>query len=129
MKVPNLLIATVLFMLPLWAQSKPDATVAGVWEGSSLCTVPSSPCHDEHVVYHFTADAKDSSKFSVDADKIVNGKEEFMGTLSCVYTAAKKELYCDSRGDWRFTIAGDKMVGTLTLKDGTLYRKVNVGKK
>jgi hypothetical protein len=129
MKVTKLLLAIALFSPTTWSQSKPETAVAGAWEGTSLCTVPNSPCHDEHVVLHIKADLKDSSKFSIDADKIVNGEEEFMGTLSCVYTAAKSELYCDNPGDWRFTITGDKMVGTLTLKNGTLYRKIDVQKK
>jgi hypothetical protein len=127
MKVLASLVATVLLALPTLAQSK--TPVAGTWEGSSLCTVANSPCHDEHVVYHITADSKDASKFSIDADKIVNGQPEFMGALSCIYTASKSELYCDTAGDWRFTITGVKMVGTLTLKDGTLYRKVDVSRK
>jgi hypothetical protein len=27
--------------------------VAGTWEGTSLCQIKPSPCHDEHVVYRF----------------------------------------------------------------------------
>ena len=98
MKSTKLLLAIALFSPTTWSQSKPETAVAGAWEGTSLCTVPNSPCHDEHVVLHIKADLKDSSKFSIDADKIVNGEEEFMGTLSCVYTAAKSELYCDNPG-------------------------------
>jgi hypothetical protein len=118
----------LLLTLTGWAQTGPETTVAGTWEGSSICTVANSPCHDEHVVYHIKADSKDASKFSIDANKIVNGKEENMGALSCVYTAAKKELYCDTPGEWRFTVSADKMVGTLHLH-GTLYRNVELTKK
>ena len=94
-----------------------------------MCTVPNSPCHNEHVVYHIKPDSKDTTRFSIDADKIVNGQEDFMGTLSCVFTAAKNELHCDTASDWRFIFIGDKMVETLTLKDGTLYRKINLQKR
>lgn len=127
MKTTILAYTLVLFHVAAHAQS--SAVVAGTWEGTSLCTVPNSPCHNEHVVYHIKPDPKDATRFSIDADKIVNGQEDFMGTLSCVFTAAKSELYCDTAGDWRFTISGDKMVGTLHLKDGTLYRNVDVTRK
>ena len=124
----NLLLLLILLLCAIvGAQSQPS--VAGTWEGTSLCTVPNSPCHDEHVVYHIKQDAKDATRFTIDADKIVNGEEEFMGALNCVFTPAKKELYCDTAGDWRFNVTDNKMVGTLPLKNGTLYRKVAVTKK
>lgn len=128
MKTTALLLILLLSHVAAHTQT-PGASVAGTWEGTSLCTVPNSPCHNEHVVYHIKPDPKDSTKFTIDADKIVNGQEDFMGTLSCVFTASKSELYCDTYGDWRFTITGDKMVGTLHLKDGTLYRNVDVTRK
>ena len=127
MKITTLILTLLLSHVAALAQS--PATVAGTWEGTSLCTVPNSPCHNEHVVYHVKPDPKDATKFSIDADKIVNGQEDFMGTLSCVFTAAKSELYCDTAGDWRFNVSGNKMVGTLHLKDGTLYRNVDVTRK
>jgi hypothetical protein len=120
-------IAAALFLLQ--GPQSASASIAGTWEGSSLCTVPNSPCHDEHVVYHIKADANEPTKFLIDADKVVDGKEESMGTLQCTFTAAKSEVYCDTFGDWRFTVKGDTMAGTLNLKDGTLYRKVSVKKK
>jgi hypothetical protein len=121
-----LALAITLLLLPL---QSPAPTLAGAWEGSSLCTVPNSPCHDEHVVYHIkAAEAKDPTKFAIDANKIVNGAEESMGTLQCTFTPRKNELYCDTVGDWRFTVTGNTMSGTLNLKDGTLYRRVNLKK-
>jgi hypothetical protein len=128
MKVKDLFLLLILAAIPAVAQSKSDP-VSGTWEGTSLCTVANSPCRNEHVVYHVKPDPKDATKFSIDADKIVNGEADFMGTLNCIFTAAKSELYCDTAGDWRFTITGDKMTGTLRLKDGTLYRNVAVAKK
>lgn len=107
----------------------PKVSVAGTWEGSSLCTVPSSPCRDEHVVYRIKPEGDSPMKFAIDADKIVNGQEDFMGTIHCTYTAEKKELFCDTSGDWRFAVEGDAMTGTLHLKDGTLYRNISVHRK
>ncbi len=119
------LIILVILALPT-AQPAP---IAGTWAGYSLCTVRDSPCRDEHVVYHIKADGSDPTKFTVDADKIVNGKEENMGALQCTFNPTKSELYCDTAGDWRFAVSGNTMRGTLNLKNGTLYRRVGVKKK
>jgi hypothetical protein len=81
------------------------------------------------VVYHIKPEGDSPAKFAIDADKIVNGREEFMGTIHCTYTAEKKELFGDTSGDWRFAVEGDAMTGTLHLKDGTLYRKINVSRR
>lgn len=125
----TLTIALTLLLLASQAPATPPI-LAGTWEGSSLCTVPNSPCHDEHVIYHIKAvEDKGPQKFTIDANKIVNGAEESMGTLECTFTAEKNELYCDTVGDWRFTVNQDTMAGTLTLKNGTLYRKVSLKKK
>src|SRR5512142_2473090 len=124
----KLLIAAVFILLQS-AQTAPGGSVAGVWEGSSLCTVPGSPCHNEHVVYHIQPEGAAPTKFRIDANKIVNGQEDFMGTLHCSYAKEKKELFCDTSGDWRFAVEGDAITGTLHLKDGTLYRKINVSRR
>lgn len=122
----TLLIAV---LLALQVVQPAHSSIAGDWEGSSLCTVRNSPCHDEHVVYHIKPDSSDSAKFAIDADKIINGKPDFMGTLQCTLNSAKSELYCDTAGDWRFTIKQNAMIGTLTLRDGTLYRNVSLKRK
>lgn len=129
MNMMRLLIFALLLANAAFAQQKNAVEIAGTWEGSSICTVPNSPCHDEHVIYHFTQDPKDSTKFTVAADKVVNGQEEYMGTLNCVFTASKSELFCDNPGDWRFTVTGKSMKGTLVINKQTLYRKVSVEKK
>lgn len=122
-------LALTLLLLASQAPVTPP-TLAGAWEGTSLCTVPSSPCHDEHVIYHIkAAEDKDPKKFTIDANKIVNGSEESMGLLDCTFTAEKSELYCDTVGEWRFKVNQDTMAGTLTLKNGTLYRKVSLKRK
>lgn len=74
------------------------------------------------------AGGSDPGKFVIDANKILNRAEEFMGTLQCVFTMQENELYCDTVGDWRFTVKGNTITGTLTLKNGTLYRRINVTK-
>ncbi len=104
----------------------------GTWEGESLCTVPDSPCHDEHVVYEIKADPKTQGGVTVDAFKIVNGEKLFMGTLNCTWKEAESVLSCHYReyDDWKFTLSGNEMRGTLHInKERQLYRKISVTRK
>ena len=57
--------------------------VLGTWEGESKCTVANSPCHDEHVIYRLAADKRDPNQVRLDAYKVVDGQQQFMGTLDC----------------------------------------------
>jgi len=102
-------------------KSSPDEAV-GTWKGASRCLVKPSPCHDEIVVYHIQAASGDS--LVMQANKIVDGKEEDMGSLNC--RLAEHTLSCEfARGVWRYQIAGPAMNGTLVLADGTVFRKVS----
>jgi len=108
-----------------------DKAVLGSWEGESKCTVPDSPCHDEHVLYQITEDKKDPFQLNLDAYKVIEGSPEFMGTLACHYEAKAGALSCTSstreKDDWEFHVTGDAMSGRLMLDDGkTLYRRVTL---
>ena len=103
-------------------------TPVGTWRGTSLCLVRPSPCHDEVVVYRITP-VKGSDSLSMDARKIVNGKEEEMGVLSCAFTAQGASLACPMRnGMWRFTVSRDSLVGELRTPDGTRFRDVRTAR-
>ena len=104
------------------------ATPAGLWRGTSVCEVRPSPCHDEIVVYRITPTAS-SDSVSLDARKIVNGREEDMGVLGCRLGARDASLTCTIRnGVWRFTIRGDSLVGELRLPDNTRFRSVRAAR-
>ena len=106
------------------------AAILGTWEGESKCTVPNSPCHDEHVVYEVKADHKAADRYLIDAYKIVSGERDFMGTLACQYPTAPGVLRCIGRRPddvWLFNVNGDTMTGTLTVgAEKQLFRKVSV---
>ncbi len=107
----------------------PDHPVKGTWEGESKCTVPDSPCHDEHVIYEIADDTKVAGLLNVDAYKIVKGEKQFMGALACTWSTPR--LRCSGnphrQDEWLFVVAGDRMTGTLTLDGGKLlYRRVSV---
>jgi hypothetical protein len=105
----------------------------GTWEGESRCTIPTSPCTNEHVIYKIAADKSGIGKARLDTFKIVNGKQELVGTLDCTYRAGEI-LDCtsnSSKTDRReFRVAHDRMIGSLVVGDNrTLYRRLGLRKK
>jgi hypothetical protein len=125
-------LGVLLFALPALAGADTGAAPPiGTWHGTSTCTVKPSSCNDETVVYHVTRAAgggASSNAVSVQADKIVDGKALDMGTLDCTWDGAGRVLACTipKKGTFRFQIDADdkKLTGTLTLTDGTLFRKI-----
>jgi hypothetical protein len=111
------------------AQATAGATdLVGVWRGTSVCQVRPSPCNDEVVVYRISR-AKARESVSLDARKMVNGREEEMGILPCQLAAQGASFTCTIRnGVWRFTIRHDSLVGDLRLSDSTKYRDVRAAR-
>jgi hypothetical protein len=107
-------------------------SLAGDWIGESICFGDNPSCHDEKVVYHISVDPSDSTKVKIAADKIVNGKPEFMGDIFVKYDAAKQTLTGDLqspryRGVWEFTITGNTIEGSLViLPDKKIGRRIRV---
>jgi hypothetical protein len=106
--------------------------ISGIWEGSSLCQVKPSACHDEHVIYRVEKIAP--QKYKLDAYKVVGGKELFMGAIDLTFDPAHNELegkIVGNRGSShvRLTLKGIHLSGRLTLDDGTLYRLIEVTKR
>lgn len=120
--------ATFLIAGKAHAQAPVAVDPAGVWRGTSLCTVHPSACHDEIVVYRITRE-KTRDSLSIDARKIVNGQEEEMGIIGCRATAQGSKLTCTMRnGVWNFTIRGDSLVGELRLPNKTKFRDVRTAR-
>ena len=74
--------------------------------------------------------SKDSTgrSYEMIANKIVNGKEEYMGTIPFTYDGKQKVFVSiDSvrNARWEFKVTGNAMKGTLMYK-GDLYRIVDV---
>ena len=105
---------------------KTDTLLIGTWNGTSICQIKNSPCHDETVVYHISK-KRGVDTFFINASKIVNGVEEEMAILPFVYNKKTNQLTSTAYGIWTFNIEGDKLEGTL-LSHGDLYRKIKVYK-
>ncbi|HEY0461655.1 MAG TPA: hypothetical protein VGC97_21130 [Pyrinomonadaceae bacterium] len=117
------------FVLILGYSACGQVPVTGNWYGDSVCQVKSSPCKTEKVVYRIILMDDAATKFMMQADKIIDEKPEFMGIIEFQFDAASKTLtgkYRDSV--WKFIVSGKEMEGTLTLADGTIYRRIKVAK-
>ena len=125
----RLLQMSTLLTLFLLCNKLMAQTFEGTWKGSSKCQVKNSPCHDENNVYYISK--SDVKTWEVKAYKIVDGKEDFMGTIVFAYDE-KKDVYvsADKERDvkWEFKITGNEMKGSLVSK-GTLYRIVELKKE
>jgi len=104
-----------------------DTLLIGTWNGTSICQIKNSPCHDETVVYHISKN-NGVDTFYITANKIVNGVEEGMGVLPFVYNSKTNKLTSTAYGAWTFNVSGDKLDGTLFVR-GDLYRKIIVYKQ
>ncbi len=97
----------------------------GLWRGTSQCTdrVAAPACHDEEVVYMFTAGATPGA-VRWKADKIVDGKREAMGdALEAAYDPKdacwKAELETARvHVVWCFTVRGGDLAGSAFLLPG-----------
>ena len=96
----------------------------GAWRGRSICTdLTAAPaCHDETVVYEFTAGAQRDAVHWV-ADKVVAGHRERMGEMELEYDKAEgcwKAFFTSPRikSVWRLTVEGSRMTGTARLLPG-----------
>jgi hypothetical protein len=108
--------------------------IACTWEGTSLCQINPSPCHDEHVVYRIKSTGL--RRYTINAYKIVTGQEQFMGLLDLRLDASGHELAGSNRDrsgvdhPWLFTIGGKHMTGkALTAPGGRIYRLIEVTKR
>ena len=109
-----------------------DATgsLSGDWSGTSLCVANHDPCRDEKALYHLKG-PDERHVVTVVGSKIVDGKEIVMGPPSdFTYDAAHGTLLLETdHSIFRFTVAGDKLEGTLTLQpSGVLYRRISLRK-
>ena len=107
-------------------------SISGTWEGTSLCQVKPSPCHDEHVIYRVTETSTNCYQF--DAYKLVGGKELFMGAIDFTFdprTSVLNATIVGNRGSAtsRLVLKAHHLSGSMTLGDGTLYRLIEVDKR
>ncbi|HYW72746.1 MAG TPA: DUF3224 domain-containing protein [Pyrinomonadaceae bacterium] len=128
----------LLLVAGLCGSAAPAQTnsLAGDWTGESICAGGNPSCHDEHVVYHISVDPADATRVKISADKVIDGKLEWMGDISLKYDAAKQTLTGDMqspryKGIWEFAVKGEVIEGTLSIfnPEKTVGRRIKVQRR
>lgn len=126
-------LATVIVTISVAQSAKPaagDSPLSGDWRGDSICTVRPSACNDEKALYHIKKLGDQPNRFSVQADKIVNGKALDMGaTMECSFAPDNHALTCSTpKLVLHLTLKGKSLDGTMNLSDGTVWRNISLKK-
>jgi hypothetical protein len=132
------MLALVVALFVLFGSGAKEAATGtaawlGTWEGESTCTVPDSPCRNEHVVYEIKSAP---AGMTIDGYKIVNGKKDFMGTLACGAVKGS-QVSCSAQipnkkriDDWVFELKKNTIDGTLYVDtERTVYRRIHIVRK
>jgi Protein of unknown function (DUF3224) len=123
----------ILLLAPSFTTAQ-TSSLTGDWTGESICVGEVGACKDEQVVYHVSVDPTDATKVKIGADKIVNGKPDFMGDIVLKYDGRNNTLTGNldgprGRGLWEFTIKGNMMWGTLSqLPEKRIVRQIRLTK-
>ena len=125
-----LFLATVAAMTAMAQSTKPAAggnSLVGDWRGDSICVVRPSACNDEKALYHFKKLGDQPNRFLLQADKIVNGQAEEMGTMECSFAPEKRIVTCSTpKLVLRLAPDGKNLDGTMNLPDGTVWRNITL---
>jgi hypothetical protein len=125
--------------LPSFSFAAPEAArpaaPIGVWRGTSTCTdrVALPACHDEVVVYEFTAGARQGT-VHWKADKIIDGQRQLMGEMDLAYDTADACWKAEFRSPrvhsvWCLAVDGAHMTGTgRVLPSKQTVRRIDVRK-
>ncbi len=106
------------------------SAIVGTWRGHSVCLVKPSACTDEESVYRISIVNRGTAAVAIEANKVVDGKEVRMGVTECSYDLEKHRITCTlpNENTLTFAVAGERLTGTMTLKDGTRWRTVTLQK-
>ena len=126
-----MLYSTIAWLLAFGAastssQSDQRNSAVGTWRGPSTCVVTASSCRDEDSLYRIVAVAGSQTKMNLTGNKVVDGREINMGTSECSFSSDTQVLKCPlpNGSAIRFELKGDSLSGTMTLSDGTEWRKI-----
>jgi hypothetical protein len=103
-----------------------ETSFVGVWKGDSVCQIKDSPCHDEVSVYYVSKSAEPNS-FQMRMNKIVDSKEETMGTVNCTPGSQNGSYVCclNEFATWTWRLHKNVLDGNLEYR-GQLYRKIHL---
>ncbi len=126
--VPLLALTVAVISSGQTSKSDNDALIGG-WRGDSICVVRPSACADEKSLYHIRKIGDQPNRFSMQGDKIVDGRSVNMGTADCVYVPDKRTLTCElPAGSIHLILKDNRLEGTMHLSDGKLWRNISLKK-
>jgi hypothetical protein len=109
-----------------WVTSGEEASFAGVWKDDSVCQIKDSPCHDEASVY-YVSKITERKSFQMKMNKMVDGKEETMGTVNCKAGSDTGSYVCrrNDLATWTWRLNKDVIDGDPQYR-GQLCRKIHL---
>jgi hypothetical protein len=123
----TLALTALLFL----AAADRRAPILGHWTGTSICTAVRPACHDEIASYYIKPGPK-ADVVTMVLDKVVDGKEEWMGRDDFKVDFEKHTLslvMAQNGSVWTFTWTGDTMTGTAKESDGRVIRNIRLTKQ
>jgi hypothetical protein len=122
----TLALTALLFL----AAADPRQPLLGHWTGTSICTAVRPACHNETASYYIKPGPSEDM-VTIDACKVVNGKDESMGTIDFHVDFATRVLsgFVGSNNPATFTWSGDTITGTFKQPDGQVIRNVRITKQ
>jgi hypothetical protein len=113
----------------LAASPSDTSGIAGTWRRGSVCVTDAPACHNENVVYYVKDVPDRVDVVFIQADKVVDGKAITMGSGEWQYDRKQHTLqWSTPKQVWLLKIAGNRITGTLTLADKTIFRKMTLEK-
>ncbi|HEV7488318.1 MAG TPA: hypothetical protein VGQ65_21800 [Thermoanaerobaculia bacterium] len=112
------------------AAADPGQPLLGHWTGTSICTAVRPACHDE-IASYYVKPGSSQDAVTVDACKVVDGKDESMGTIDFHVDFATHVLsgFVGDNNPATFTWSGDTMTGTFKQHDGQVIRNIRLTKQ
>lgn len=100
----------------------------GTWRGASTCLVRPSACRNEDAVYRIGPASQRTDSLRLSAGKVVDGQEEVMGVSDCGWDGARGTIECvlPNGSSVRLQLRGDTVEGTMTVRDGTAWRRITL---
>ncbi len=135
-RIVSAALAVFLMALPALATAAaPVEEILGQWKGTSICRkVPGNEsCNDEVTVYVVTRASK-PEMVTIQADKIVNGQRQNMGTFDLTYSDKDQrweyEFTTRVHALWTFKAHGRELTGMLfRLPEAWVARDVKASKE
>jgi hypothetical protein len=125
-----LFIFSILTLFPnasySWSTDLQGRSFTGVWKGGSVCQIKDSACHDEASVY-YVSPGSEPNTFQMKMNKIVDGKEETIGTVNCTTDSNVGSYVCrlNPTSTWTWWLNKTSLDGEMQYR-GQVYRKIHL---